>query len=125
MEVGKDLDDEDDISKMETGQMRQKLSACHKALGPAEREFDETGVYDPEVLELARNRHKQRRRRSGWQTQLCKEWTRIRQGTVLTKAVDFFVLNEDKFDVIHDVAKHHITQPSEARGFQLLHKSGW
>ena len=78
-EVGMDLDDEADISKMQPHQIWQTLSACHKALGLAKRKFEETGGYDSEVLELAAGPGK-RRRRSVWQTRRCKEWTRMRQG---------------------------------------------
>ena len=53
-EVGMYVDDEDDISKMEPEQVRQKLSAYHQALGLTKRKFEETGGHDPEVLELAK-----------------------------------------------------------------------
>ena len=55
-EVGVDFGDEDAISKMESEQMRQKLSACQKALELAKHKFYETGGYHLEVLDLGKRK---------------------------------------------------------------------
>ena len=83
----------------------------------------------PEVLELAKRQAQARS--SAWQTQRCKEWMRVRNGS---KVLSIFMSSVtspspqsggflDKFDMLC-VAEHHIKQLLEATVFQVLQKSG-
>ena len=72
-EVGMDLGDEDAISKMESEQMRQKLSRSTRSWSlPSTSSTRQVGT-TWRFWTSARGRLRERSRRSGWQTRVCKE----------------------------------------------------